>query len=220
MWNKQRYCWQLQNHVWITNFRRGNLKKYHARKICVFLRGHMTWKVMPRNVWNDIVSWRTKRLNNSTKNQLLALMTIISKKKNWNRWENCQKYALKLFWNAYTWHQLEDPIFYGQWTNLHDRSQNGPKPVTNAGIVWSLTFITHVNTNSIVMWVILQNNAGWDCFKTPILREILRTQNPLLEEHYAFLEVIHLFQQVGCVRNELQFRTVQQNQKSFLWTQD
>ena len=37
------------------------------------------------------------------------------------------------------------------------------------------------------MWVILQNNAGWDCFKTPILREILRTQNPLLEEHCAFL---------------------------------
>ena len=30
-------------------------------------------------------------------------------------------------------------------------------------------FITHVNTNSVAMWVILQNNAGWDCFKTPIL---------------------------------------------------
>ena len=26
------------------------------------------------------------------------------------------------------------------------------------------------------MWVILRNNADWDCFKTPILREILRTQ--------------------------------------------
>ena len=51
-----------------------------------------------------------------------------------------------------------------------------------------------MNTNSIVMWVILLNNADWDCFKTPILREILRIQNPLLEEHYAFLEVIHLFQ--------------------------
>ena len=36
----------------------------------------------PRNVWNDIVSWRTKRLNNSTKYQLHALTTIISKKKN------------------------------------------------------------------------------------------------------------------------------------------
>ena len=58
------------------------LKNYHTRKICVFLRGPMTWKVMPRNVWNDIVSWRTRRLNNSTKYLLHASMTIISKKKN------------------------------------------------------------------------------------------------------------------------------------------
>ena len=44
--------------------------------------GPMIWKVMPRNAWNDIVSWRTKRLNNSTKYQLHAMMTITSKKKN------------------------------------------------------------------------------------------------------------------------------------------
>ena len=66
------------------------------------------------------------------------------------------------------------------------------------------------------MWVILQNNAGWDCFKTPIFQETLRTQNPLLEEHYVFLEVIRLFQSVGCVRHKLPFRTVQQNLKSSL----
>ena len=29
------------------------------------------------------------------------------------------------------------------------------------------------------MWETLQNNAGWDCFKTPTLREILRTPNLL-----------------------------------------
>ena len=69
-------------------------------------------------------------------------------------------------------------------------------------------------TNSIAMWKNLQNNAGWDCFKTPILQEILRTQNPLLEEHFVFLEVIHSFQLVGCVRNKLQFHTVQQNPKT------
>ena len=60
----------------------GAAEKYHARRICVFLRGPMTWKVMPRNAWNDIVSWRTKRLNSSTKYLHRALMTIISKKKN------------------------------------------------------------------------------------------------------------------------------------------
>ena len=31
--------------------------------------------------WNDIVNWQTRRLNNSTKYQLFALTTIISKKK-------------------------------------------------------------------------------------------------------------------------------------------
>ena len=38
---------------------------------------------------------KQKRLNNSTKYQLHALMTIISKQKSWNRGENCHKYALK-----------------------------------------------------------------------------------------------------------------------------
>ena len=126
MWNKQRYCWQLQSHVWITNFRVVNWK-FHTPRIFVFLRGLMIWKVMPRNVWNDIMSWQTGRLNNSFKYQLHVLMTISSKKKNWNLQENCQKYALKLFWNACTWHVLEDLIFYGQWTNLHDRLQNCDK---------------------------------------------------------------------------------------------
>ena len=45
-------------------------------------------------------------------------------------------------------------------------------------------FITQVNTNNIVMWEILLSNADWDCFRTLILREILKIQNPLLEEHY------------------------------------
>ena len=44
------------------------------------------------------------------------------------------------------------------------------------------------------MWVTLPNNADWDCFKILTLQEILKIQNPLLEEHCAFLEVINLFQ--------------------------
>ena len=52
----------------------------------------------------------------------------------------------------------------------------------------------HVNTNNIVMWVILPNNADWDCFKTLTSQEILKIRNPVLEEHCAYSEVIHLFQ--------------------------
>ena len=53
-----------------------------------------------------------------------------------------------------------------------------------------------MNINAIVVWVTLLNSADWNCFKTPILQEILKIRNPLLEEHCAFLEVIHLFQSV------------------------
>ena len=69
-------------------------------------------------------------------------------------------------------------------------------------IIANLLFSMFAN---IALWVILQNNAEWDCFKTPILREILEIPNPLLEEHCAFLEVIHLFQKVGRARNKLLF---------------
>ena len=65
-----------------------------------------------------------------------------------------------------------------------------------------------------------KQKADWDCFKTSILQEILRIQHLHQLEHCAFSEAIHLFQTVGCVRNKPQFRTVQQNQKSFPWMQD
>ena len=113
-------------------------------------------------------------------------MTINLRKKKWDLLEKCQQFTEIMFWNACTWHDLEDLIFYGQWTNLHDQSQNGPKPVTNTWIDWFHTFIMQVNTGNVVMWETMQNNADWDCFKTPTSREILKFRNPLLEEHCAF----------------------------------
>ena len=44
------------------------------------------------------------------------------------------------------------------------------------------------------MWETLQFSADWDCFKTPILQEILRIQNLHQVEHCAFSEAIRLFQ--------------------------
>ena len=60
------------------------------------LHGPMIWKVMQRNVWSDTASWRTKQPSNCTKLQLHALMTINSKKKNWDLLENCPTYASQI----------------------------------------------------------------------------------------------------------------------------
>ena len=80
MRNKQRYCGQPQNHAWITNFRKRNWKNTILQKSSHFFVVYVwPWLVMQRNVWNDIVSWRTRRLNNSTKCLLHASMTTTSK---------------------------------------------------------------------------------------------------------------------------------------------
>ena len=60
--------------------------------------------------------------------------------------------------------------------NKFARAANGPEHVTNAWLVRFLKFITRVNLNNTVMWETLHNSAGWDCFRTLTLLEILKTQ--------------------------------------------
>ena len=174
----------------------------------------MIWKVIQRNVWHDIVSWQTGRLNNSTKYLLRIDDHHFKEEEVKSARRNCHKFALKLFWNAYIWHILKE-TWYSTVSEQICTIDHGPKLVTNAGIDWFHRFIIRVNTNNIVMWETLQNNADWDCFKTPILQGILRIQILFQVEHCAFGRVIRLFQSVGCVRNEIQFHTVQQKPKSF-----
>ena len=107
----------------------GATEKLPCSKICVFLRGLMTWKVMPRNVWNDIVSWLTTQ-------QLYKVSTPCIDDHYFEEEELksvgelskiCSQIVLKCLYLARTGRR--------QSRNLHDRSQNGPKLVTNDYLV-------------------------------------------------------------------------------------
>ena len=76
-----------------------------------------------------------------------------------------------------------------------------------------------MNLSNIVIRETHHNNADWDCFKTLILPEILKTQNRPQVGFCVSLAVIRLFTRVGCVRNKHQFLTAQQNLKLFLLMQ-
>ena len=82
MRNKQRYCEQSQDHVWISNFRGENKLPYSENfRISSWsfdLEGHVK-KCVER-----YCELQTRRLNNSLKYPLHASMTIISNRKNWN----------------------------------------------------------------------------------------------------------------------------------------
>ena len=61
------------------------------------LRGPTMWKDMLKNALKDAVNWQAKRQNIYTKSQLPALMITTSRRTNWNRLENCQKYQNRAF---------------------------------------------------------------------------------------------------------------------------
>ena len=114
------------------------------------LHGLVIWKVMQRDVWSDIASLRTKQPSNCPKSQLHAVMTIKSKKKKLGSVGELSKASsrrtvkimLTNSLNACIWHALVDQTSYVLWTSLHVLSPNGPKPVTHALHIWSLTHHT------------------------------------------------------------------------------
>ena len=131
--------------------------------------GLKIWKVMRRNVWKHIANWRTRRLSNCFQSPLEARPTLTSKRKNWKRLENCQTFALASSWNAFLWYELVDLTFLVCKQTCTSCHKNGPDPVTNACLVWSLTLLTRVITDNIAMWVIRHSIVDWDDSKTQTL---------------------------------------------------
>ena len=110
MWNKQRYCGQLQNHVRIENFRGWLVKLPFPQNLRISswsydMAGHAK-KCVER--YCELATQQLHKISTP------CMLTITSKKKKQNLLENCQIHAFKLFWNAHTWHELDDLIFYGQ----------------------------------------------------------------------------------------------------------
>ena len=66
-----------------------------------------------------------------------SLTSTISRKRNLNQLETCQRYAHKLYWNACIWHEFVDLTFSGKWTKLLDQSLNGLRHVTDDKQDWT-----------------------------------------------------------------------------------
>ena len=212
-WKKQRYCWQVQNHVWIQNFRRSNWKITRLGKsahLFVVLRYHAK-KCVERNC--ELASKTTQQLykvstpcidDHHFKEEKSKSVGELSKV--------CSQIVLKCLYLA----RVGGPDVLWSVNKLARSITKWTKACDNR-LIRLISYIHH--TCEYKQYCYVGNTAKqccWDCFKTPILQEILRIQNLRQVQHCAFLEVIRLFQSVGCARNKRQFRTVQPNQKSFL----
>ena len=170
----------------------------------------MTWLVMQRNVWNDIVSWRTRRLSNSTKYLLHASMTTTSKSVG-EMSNTCSQIVLKCFYLA----RIGRPDILWSVNKLARSITKWPK-VCDKRLNRLISYIHHTCEYKHHCHV---GNTAKQC-RLGLFQDSDFAGDLDREEHYVYSEVIHLFQEVGCVRNRLPFLTVQQNLKLSLWTQD
>ena len=145
LWNKQRYCRQLQNHVPIAKFRGESRKITIPSKYSYFFM--VLWHGWSCKEVCGTILWVCKQNDTTTLQRVYSM----------HRWPSLQRRRIEIRGRLvksmlsncseiFIWHVLEHLILYVQWTNLHERAQNGPKHVTKDYLVWSLTFIIHVNT--------------------------------------------------------------------------
>ena len=195
MWNKQRYCGQLQDHVWIANFRGWNWKTSILWEFSYFFM--VLWYGRSCKVMCGAILWVGKQDDPTTLQSIYSL--------HW--WPPLQRRRNEICWIIVTSmlaNCVEMPVFgtnwvdltfSGQWTNLLDQSPHGQELVTDVSLVWFNTFMTQVIIDNIFMWVTEHNIADCVHSKTQILLATLRTQNQPWWGSYVFLEVGHLCEQ-------------------------
>ena len=219
LWNKQRYCRQLQNHVWIQNFPRSNWKITMLGKSpyffvvlrygrsCDKMCGAIFW-VRKQDDSTTLQSINSMHWWPSFQRRSSEILGELSKV--------CCQIVLKYLYLTrigrpdIRWSVNKLARSIAKWTNACGKRKSR-----------MISYIHH--TCEFKQYCQVWNTAK-QCrlglFQDSDFAGDQRIQNLHQVEHCAFLEVIPLFQSVGCARNKLQFRTVQQNQKSFPWTQD
>ena len=193
MWNKQRYCWQLPNHVWIHNFPQEQLKLPCSENLSISswsydMEGHAK-KCVKR--YCDVASRTTQQLH---KVSISCNEHNHFKEEQWKSVGECSKVCSQIVLTCSYLARIGRPVILWSVKKLARYNHKMDPSLWQTIISFDLTFTRHVTTNKIVMWETLPNNVDWDCFKTPILQEILRIQNLHQEEHCAFWEVIRFFQ--------------------------
>ena len=173
LWNKRRFCGQLQNHVWVANFRGMNRRASVLWEFSNFFM--VLWFGRSYEEMCGTILWVGKQDASTTLQNVHSMhrRPPLQRRRNeicWrivaNMLSNLSSKCLYLVRIFKTWYSMvseqtctiDFKVVQSLWQTIMS--------------FWSLTFILHVNTNSIAMWETLPNNADWDCFKTPILQEI------------------------------------------------
>ena len=143
--------------------------------------GPTTWKVMQKSVWNDIVSWRTRRTQQLYKVSTPCIDDHHFKEEEMKSVGDLSKVCSQIVqkWlifgkNWTTWYSM---VSKQTCTSSHQMDRSVWQTPGSIDFLYTLH---DVITDNIAMWVIRHNNAGWCCIlpKTNQYRETCCARNP------------------------------------------
>ena len=194
MRNKQRYCGPITEPCLNLEFLRGEQRNFHSPKILVFLHCRMTWWVMQKKCVE-----RYCELANKSTQQFYKVSTPCiddhyfkeeEMKSDGELSHVCSQIVLKCLYLAkigrpdILWSVNKLARSISKWTKACEKRLN--------------RFISYVHhTCEYKQYCHVGNTAKqWQIGTVSRLtsREILKLRNPILEDHFVFLEVTHLFQ--------------------------
>ena len=173
---------ELQNHVWIQNFRKNN------QKITMLGKSEYFFVVLWLGRWNDVVSWQTRRLCNLQKASTPCIDDHHCNEKELKPVGALSKVCSQIVLKCWYLARIGPDILWS--VNKLARSITKWTKTCAKRLSRLISYIhrTCVYTQYCHVGHTAKQCNFWDWFETPILQEILRTQNLLLEEHCAFWE--------------------------------
>ena len=152
-WNKQIYCWQLQNHVWVQNFSKSNWKITMLGKCAYFLV--VIWHGKSSEEMCGTILWVSKQNDSTTLQNVNSL-----------HWR--PSFQIRRI-------EIRGTLVKSMLSNRAELLILGTNWKTRYSTVSEQTCTIDYKMDQN-LWATLQNNADWACCKTPILQEILSNQ--------------------------------------------
>ena len=218
MWNKQRYCWHLQNHVWITDCREVNWKTSILGKYSYFfvvLRYGRSCQEMC-----GTILWAGKQDDSTTLQSIYSMHWWPSFQR--RRIEICRRLVKSMLSNCSEMFILGTNIGRPDMLWSVNKLARSITQWTKASDKRSSRLISYIHYTSEYTQYCHVGNTAKQCrlglFQVSDFAGDLEDSKSTSTGTLCVFRT-RSFQFAGCVSNKLQFRTAQQNQKSFPWMQ-
>ena len=111
--------------------------------------GSATWKFTLKSVLNAVANWCIGRSTNLIRFPHFVWAITKINPEDLELFGNCQRLVSRLCWNACSWQEMVDQIYFGHLITWQDQSPSGTEHAISDSHVYQVRFITHTQLETV-----------------------------------------------------------------------